>query len=202
VLDTVWGFLLQHSYAVVFVVTAVDATGTPFPGRLLLVGAGALAAAGKANLVGMILVAAAGAVIGDHVWYVLGRWRGAALVDFGCRITLRSNDCASRANDLVQRFGAFAIVIGRFLAAIRIFVTAVAAGGGMPYSTYLLSEIVGALVWAAVFVLLGYGTGGYVRDVLRGQDSTTLWAVAAVVGVAVVGGAVAYRVFRRRSTTR
>jgi membrane-associated protein len=200
-LDTVWSFLLQHSYAVVFVVTVIDATGTPFPGRLLLIAAGALAAAGHANVVAMIAAATAGAVIGDHVWYVLGRWRGQALIDFGCRITLRSRDCASRANELVRRFGALAIVIGRFFTAVRIFVTAVVAGSGMSYAKYLLSETVGSLIWSSIFILLGYGTGGYLRRALADHDSATLWSIAAVVAVAVVGGVVAYRLFRRASPT-
>jgi membrane-associated protein len=145
----------------------------------------------------MILLAAAGAVIGDHVWYAVGRWRGQGILVWCCRVTMRSDDCIERANALLRRFGPFAIVLGRFLAALRIFVTAVAAGSGMPYYQYLLGEVAGALVWSSLYVLIGYGAGGYLKAFAEPQGSALVagFAVATLVGMIVV--AVGYRLLTR-----
>jgi membrane protein DedA with SNARE-associated domain len=165
-LGPLWAFFTQHAHLMVFAVTAIDATGTPFPGRVLLIGAGALAAAGEVSVLAMIALAAVGAVVGDHAWYVAGRWHGQRVLAFFCRITARAEGCVDRANALLRRFGALAIVIGRFAAGLRIVVTAVAASSGMPYYQYLLAEVVGALVWASLFVLIGYGAAGSLRAFL------------------------------------
>jgi undecaprenyl-diphosphatase len=195
----IWGFFARHAYVVAFVVTAIDATGLPFPGRVLLVAAGTMAAAGEVHVVAMILIAAAGAVVGDHVWYVIARWRGDAMVEFACKVTMRSRGCADRASDLLQKYGPFAIVIGRFLAAVRVFVTAGAMASGMSYTTYLLSEIGGALLWASIFVLLGYGAGGWLRGLVDPQGGATIVAIALIV-TAVLASAIVYRRMRRAAT--
>jgi membrane protein DedA with SNARE-associated domain len=199
-LAPLWTFFARHAYVVAFIVTAIDATGIPFPGRVLLVAAGALAATGDANLIAIIVVAAAGAVIGDHVWYALGRWRGQAIVELGCRVTFRPRSCVERANAVSERFGPFAIVIGRFFTAIRVLVTAMAASR-MPYYRYLLSEIAGALVWSALFVLIGYGAGGYGATMLDGRIGGTVLLVILGGGLVAFAAAVAYRLVKRGRAT-
>lgn len=58
--DTLWTFLVTYAYVVVFFGTLIDATGTPFPGRLLLIAVGGLAATGRVNLVPLIALAVRG----------------------------------------------------------------------------------------------------------------------------------------------
>jgi len=196
-LEALWTFFARHAYVVVLLVTTIDATGTPFPGRVLLIAAGALAASGDVSVVAMILIAAGGAVIGDHVWYLIGRWRGERILAFCCRITRRSDDCLERAKALLRRFGPFAIVIARFFTTLRIFVTAMAAGSGMPYYQYLLGEIAGALVWASLFVLLGYGAGGWLHALLGQPGGASLLPIALAGAAGVLTLAVVYRLFKR-----
>src|SRR5262249_42754649 len=116
----------------------------------------------------IILLAAADAVIGDHVWDAVGRQRGQGILDWCCRVTMRSDDIA-RANALLRRLGPFAIGLGRFVAALRILITAVTAGSGMPYYQYLLGEVAGALVLSSLYVLIGYGAGGYLKALAEPQ---------------------------------
>jgi membrane protein DedA with SNARE-associated domain len=196
-LTPLWSLFASHAYIVVFVVTAIDATGTPFPGRVLLIAAGALAASGDASIVRMILLAAAGAVIGDHGWYLVGRWKGQRILAFCCRITARSDDCVGRANTLLQRFGPFAVVISRFSTTLRVFVTATAAGSGLPYYQYLLAEIVGSLLWSATFVALGYGVGDYLYAFIGRPhgNAIVIIVLGGTLGLGVV--AVGYRRFRQ-----
>ena len=81
----------------VFVSTLIDATGIPFPGRLLLVAAGAIASHGRRNVVVIIALGALAAMITDHVWYVAGR-RGSPLVlGFYRRLAGTSGETAAAA---------------------------------------------------------------------------------------------------------
>ena len=65
-LQPVATWLLTHTYLVVFVGALIDATGIPFPGRLILVAAGTFAARGDVNVLVVILLGAAGVAVTDH----------------------------------------------------------------------------------------------------------------------------------------
>jgi hypothetical protein len=58
-------FFTDHLYAIVFVAATIDATGLPFTGRLLVITAGATAGGGL-EATRVMLLAAAGALVGDH----------------------------------------------------------------------------------------------------------------------------------------
>ena len=77
-------FLVPHLYLTVFVASAVDAVGIPFPGRILLVLAGAFASS-RAELALAIVASALGSLLGDHVVYLAGARRGDTLLALYCR---------------------------------------------------------------------------------------------------------------------
>ena len=56
-----------------FIATVIDATGIPFPGRILLAAAGALAASTTdVSVLLVIALGAAGVLVSDHLWYFAG----------------------------------------------------------------------------------------------------------------------------------
>jgi hypothetical protein len=75
----------DHAYAGLFVAAVVDAVGLPFPGRLLLIGAGVLAPAAESSPTGLVVAAALGALVGDHAWYVAGRFHDGCGVQRRCQ---------------------------------------------------------------------------------------------------------------------
>ncbi len=177
-------------------VTAIDATGTPFPGRLLLIAAGAAAGGGRLNLPLLIGVATIAAVLGDHVWYVAGRLGRHRLLRLYCRLSLSSGRCVQRAQRYVERFGPLAIVLGRFVAGVRLFATPLAGTGALGYPRFLAYEIVGALLWSATFIGLGYVLGDHWGAVAAQWQGAGL-AIAALF-VATAAATVAIRLWRRR----
>src|SRR5712691_7370503 len=60
-------------YLGLFLAALIDATGFPFPGRALLVAAGAATAEDWGHVALMTAAGALGAVVGDHLWYAAGR---------------------------------------------------------------------------------------------------------------------------------
>lgn len=75
-------WLGAYTYAVVFVGMLIDASGLPFPGRLLLVAAGALNRTEYGTLLGVIALAVAAAMVMDLAWYVAGRRGGERVIAF------------------------------------------------------------------------------------------------------------------------
>jgi membrane protein DedA with SNARE-associated domain len=108
----------------------------------------------------MTSAGALGAFTGDHLWWAAGRL-GAAnrLTALYCKLSLASGRCETRARDRFERFGALAIVIGRFVAGVRLFAAPMAGGGALSYPRFLLFELIGAVAWSGLFVTLGYALG-------------------------------------------
>ncbi|HYT24978.1 MAG TPA: sulfurtransferase, partial [Actinomycetota bacterium] len=81
-------FLVRHGYALLFVWLLLEQLGLPLPAIPVLLAAGALAGAGRMSLALALAVALAGALLGDAVWYLLGRRRGAKVLNLLCRMSL------------------------------------------------------------------------------------------------------------------
>ncbi len=191
--DTLWAFLVTHAYLVVFFGTLIDATGTPFPGRLLLITAGGLAATGSVSPVPLIALAITGAVLGDHVWYLAGRLSGGRLTRLYCRFVMfGAPGCADRARAYLARFGPAAVIVGRFVAGVRILVTPLAAESGMPYLRYVVFDVVGASLWCSLWVLVGFVLGDQWMNA-QGDGKETLLAVLGAGSLITVALAVAAR---------
>src|SRR3979411_2292166 len=67
-------------YPVLFVLIMAESGGIPLPGETALITAAALAGQGKLSLPRVVGVAAAGAIIGDNLGYLLARRYGRSLL--------------------------------------------------------------------------------------------------------------------------
>ncbi len=137
------------------------------PGDSLLFIAGFLAspagqeATGKdvlPNIVIVMAVAAAMAIVGDQVGYLIGKKLGPAVF---ARPKSRLFDPAHvvRANQFFAKHGSRTIILARFVPVVRTFVPVVAGVGEMDYKTFTRFNIIGGLLWGAGIPLLGYFLG-------------------------------------------
>jgi membrane protein DedA with SNARE-associated domain len=188
-------FFVAHVYAIVFVAAMIDATGLPFPGRFLIITAGAVAS-DPLDAVAVLLLAAAGALIGDHGLYLLGRLGGERALSLYCRWTMGSARCVEKARSYFRRFGGVTVVIGRFVTGVRLFAATLAGSGGLSLPQFFLYDAIGALAWATIFVTLGHVVGSRAAHMLDGYGVVVLGIGALLVpaGMAYV----AYRLRRRR----
>jgi membrane protein DedA with SNARE-associated domain len=189
ILQALTGWLTAHTYAVVFVATVIDATGVPFPGRILLAAAGALAAStSDVSVLLVIALGAAGVVVSDHLWYFAGALgTDRLLLRAYCRLTGNTSDCRDRATGWLERFGTLIIVVGRFVAVVRMVAWPLARAHGVRYPMFLALDVPAAVVWTAVWVGLGWLLGEQWAD----ASEPMRWvggaiAVAAVVTFALV----------------
>jgi membrane protein DedA with SNARE-associated domain len=158
-LRPLFDWLADHTYLVVFLGTVIDATGLPFPGRLLLAAAGAMAAVGHANVLIVVALGALGAMLVDQLWYLTITRGSNWVIDTYCRLRGRERGCHDDAMDYFRRYGGISIVLGRFFTVVRVLVWPVAASHGLGYGRFVVLDMVGACVWASTWVLLGWFVG-------------------------------------------
>jgi undecaprenyl-diphosphatase len=176
------GTLGHWSYLVIFIVVVLECQallGLVMPGESLVLAGGFFAGQGVLNPWVLICVISIAAIIGDSIGYELGRILGRGwLLKLGGRFGLRQEHL-NRADGFFARHGGKAVFGGHFLHLLRSLMPFVAGERRMRYQKFLLFNSIGCIVWASVFVLLGYVAGESWR------------AAAKWIGIAseIVGGA-------------
>lgn len=146
------------TYAVLFLIIFCE-TGlvvTPFlPGDSLLFAVGVFSASGALDgrLAAGVLIAAA--ILGDTVNYWVGAWLGPQAVAAGQGRWLK-REHLERTHQFFERYGGKTIILARFLPIVRTLAPFVAGVGRMTYGRFLLYNVIGGVVWVALFVGAGY----------------------------------------------
>jgi membrane-associated protein len=172
-------------FAIIFAETGLVVT--PFlPGDSLLFAAGALAATGALRLDMLAVLLIAAAILGDAVNYAVGRRlahqflsHDAARTGWLTRFVKREH--VARAHEFFVTHGGKAVILARFVPIVRTFVPFVAGGADMPYRTFALFNVVGAVLWVAVCAGAGYAFG----NIPVVKDNFEL-VVLGIVGVSVL----------------
>ena len=149
-------------YLVLFLVVFCE-TGlvvTPFlPGDSLLFAVGAMAALPESGLdiyliTGLLVVAA---ISGDSLNYKIGTIFGERAVAGRYRFINQRH--LQRTQEFFVKYGRRAVVLARFAPIFRTFAPFVAGIGRMPYQRFLISNIVGGVIWVVGFCGAGYFFG-------------------------------------------
>ncbi|MBX6382354.1 MAG: DedA family protein [Microbispora sp.] len=198
-MNWLWSLPDRVLYAVVAaLVFAEDAlfVGFVVPGETAVVLGGVLAAQGRLSVYWLGLVVTLAAIAGDSVGYVIGRQLGPGILR--ARVLRRRRHRVERAEELIRRWGAQAVLIARFFAFLRALMPTLAGVSRLSYRRFFLFNAVGGVLWGVGYTLLGFFAGAayeQVRSALGG-------AVAAVVAAAVVTAVVVWCVRRHRASSR
>lgn len=131
---------------------------TPFlPGDSLLFAAGALAAKGMFNVIGLYFLLIAAVFLGDNVNYWVGRLIGQKLFESNNKLFKRKH--LEKTQDFYAKYGTKAVILARFVPIVRTFAPFVAGIGKMPYLKFLTFSVIGSLLWNTLFIFGGYFLG-------------------------------------------
>ncbi len=178
-------FFTHHGLPLLFVVVMLESFGIPLPGETALIAFGVLAAQGNYNIVWVIVVAAAGAIVGDNLGYwLIGRWGGRRLFERWGWLRGYSERVLPRAEQLMDRYGGRVVFFGRFIAILRFTAAWVAGLGRMHWLTFLFWNAAGGICWATAVGLVSYYSGKAAADAIQRYGLYAFAAVAALVVLA------------------
>jgi len=186
-------FLLDHLLLVVFFSFLIEGAGIPFPSRIILLIAATLTTAPR-ELASLAAVSAGGALIGDHVPYIAGALTGPRILAFYCRVTLGSEHCVEKTVRYFTRFGAAAILFSRFSTSVRLFAAALSGCGHIAYWRFLVYNVVGTALYAALLVTVGRLVGESAAEFLQRPGRLRLLVL---VGPLALASLISYRVYKR-----
>ena len=140
--------LPEHGYSIAFV-------GAVLEGETVLILAGLAANRDYLSWPALIALGAAGGFIGDQIYFAIGRRFGAhVLAKFP-----RLQGAAQRAERLIIRFPHLVVIGVRFTYGLRIAGPMVIGMSRMHWIHFAWLNALGALIWSAIWVGLGYLAG-------------------------------------------
>jgi membrane protein DedA with SNARE-associated domain len=178
-------FVTHHGLPLLPVVVALESFGIPLPGETALIAFGVLASQGRYSIVWVIVVAAAGAIVGDNLGYwLIGRLGGRALFRRWSWLNRYADRVLPRAEALMARHGGKTVFFGRFVSILRYTVAWIAGLSRMRWWRFLFWNAAGGIAWATLVGLIAYYAGRAAADAIQRYG---LYAGAAIVVALVLG---------------
>jgi membrane protein DedA with SNARE-associated domain/rhodanese-related sulfurtransferase len=192
--------LIAHGYQILFGWAFVVQFGAPLPAVPMLLGAGALAGQGKLNLPIAVAVGIGATLLADLIWYNVGRLRGNRALGILTRIALDPDSAIRRAKERFAAHRLLFLVIAKFLPGVNPLAAGVAGTVRLDWVTFLVCDVIGALLWAG-----GWMTSGYLAaDVLSAlaAEAARVGRPVLVLAAIALGVWLAFKWARRRRFLR
>ena len=176
-------------YALLFLIIFIE-TGVVImpllPGDSLLFVVGAMCGAGLMDYslsIGLLLVAA---ILGDQCNYTIGRFFGPKVFSWE-NSRLFNRNAFDRAHLFYEEYGPITIVAARFMPFLRTFAPFVAGVAEMTRSRFIVYNVVGAALWVAGIITIGYFFGNI--PWVKAHMDKVIWALILVPGLIILAGA-------------
>lgn len=168
-LTVIVGQYQELTYLLLFMVIFME-TGfvvTPFlPGDSLIFAAAALAAVDGSplNVGGIFILLTIAAIIGDTANYWIGHYIGPRA--FSGKVRFLKKEYLDKTHAFYEKHGGKTIILARFVPIVRTFAPFVAGVGAMTYKKFITYNVVGGVMWVAIFTFAGYFFGNlpYVEE--------------------------------------
>jgi membrane protein DedA with SNARE-associated domain len=193
-------FLVRHGYSILFAAVLVEQIGMPIPSVPLLLGVGALSAEGRFSFGAALIVALAASLPADAAWFYLGRKRGYGVLRVLCRISLEQETCVTSTTGAFHRHGAGTLAVAKFIPGLSTVAPPLAGMLHMTLGRFLLLDGIGAALWAAAYLGLGYVFRTELEWVARMAAGTG--ASLAVLVALAFGGYIGWKWLDRRRFLR
>ncbi|MFO0038947.1 MAG: DedA family protein [Synechococcaceae cyanobacterium] len=160
--DTLAQWLQRWGYGVIFVAMLLENAGLPLPGETVTLLGGYAAGSGQLQVLGVIGAAAAGAILGDNLGYWVGRRAGWPVLLRVGGLLRQSPEQMDQVRERFLRHAGTSVLLGRFVAVLRVIAGPMAGAVGMPYRRFLVCNAAGACLWAFTMVSLAWLGGRWI----------------------------------------
>jgi membrane protein DedA with SNARE-associated domain len=200
--DALTQIIGDHGVYAVFLLMFVDAV-LPAASELVMVYAGAVAAGAFAGqnvvlfgqridsepwaYVVMAMSGAVGYILGSIGGWAIGYYGGRPFLERGGRWLHVTPHTLDRAEAWFERFGDWAVAIGRVTPVVRSFIAIPAGLFRMPLGRYTLLTIPGSVLWAFAFAGAGWAFGSRWEDFHHSFRYAEYVVAAAILAVIVAG---------------
>ena len=132
----------------------------PIPSELIMPLGGFVAARGELNVWLITAAGSVGSLAGAIFWYYVGAWIGTDRLRSFARkhgrwLTMTPKE-VDRVDKWFERFGGWAVLIGRLVPGVRTLISVPAGLSEMSFRRFLIYSIIGTVAWTALLTFAGY----------------------------------------------
>jgi len=150
-------FIREHQAIGTFLVIGAEELGIPLPapGDAVIAVTGYLTTTGAMAFWAAFLAVVAGATIGSLGLFTLGRTYGHNFILRYGRFVGMNEDRLARVERVFKRYGPWAVIVGRHIPGMRIYLSALAGVFQMRYRVFVPCVMLSSSIWALIFLMLG-----------------------------------------------
>lgn len=183
----------QYGYLGIMLLVAIENIFPPIPSEVILTFGGFMTTYAELKIIGVILVATLGSVIGAIILYYIGKIlnkeRLSKIVSgkVGKVLRLKPEDI-EKADNWFDTKGQKTVFLCRFVPIVRSLISIPAGMSEMPMFKFLIYTLAGTVIWNTVLVILGSVVGQNwhkVVEVIDTYASVTFVVLAVLVVVAI-----------------
>jgi membrane protein DedA with SNARE-associated domain len=153
------GLSAGTAYAVVFLLMALQSACIPIPSEVIMPFAGYKLGHSIADLIILATVASIASNLGSIPAYWLGAKGGRPMIERYGRFILLNRHDLDRAERFFQRFGSFAVLLGRMLPIVRTFIAFPAGIARMNQVRFHIYTFIGSWPWCFALAYVGMKLG-------------------------------------------
>ena len=180
--DQLLAALALYGLPVLFGVTVLAELWVPVPATFLLIAAGSFVQQGDLNLWWVIVLATAGAVLGDQIGYAIGRW-GSRPLERRLSRWRRLEKRMQAVEATSKKWGGLGIFFSRWLVIpLGPWLNLTSGITQYSYPHFLFWDVTGELIWVILYVALGAVFSDRVQ-VLTELLGNFIWVAIGLIGV-------------------
>lgn len=146
-------------YPGVFIMMALESTFVPIPSEAVMIPAGYLVEQGKMDFFVSLIAGVSGSIAGSYLNYFLALWLGRPFILRYGKYVGVSKEKFLKVDKYFQNHGEITIFIGRLIPVVRHLISFPAGLGRMNHIKFTTYTSIGAGLWVAVLLGLGYMIG-------------------------------------------
>src|SRR5215470_17629159 len=199
-MDAIIDVLVRHGYVILFGWVFAEQIGLPIPAVPVMMAAGALAGTGRLSFAAALALAGIASLASDTIWYWIGRTRGGRVLGWLCRISLEPDSCVRRTQHTFSVHGAQSLLIAKFVPGFSTAAPPLAGVIGMPVLRFVVFTGLGGLIWAGLFIGVGWLFSNQLENVAAYLETMGSW-FGALLGAAF-GAYIAWKFVSRQRFLR
>ncbi len=173
-------------YVVIFFAAALEAVpllGLFAPGMVIVVAGGFMVKLGILDIGDVIVVASIGAILGDLAGYFLGKKYGFSFLEKYGKCFFFREEQYKKIKGLMNNHTGKSLIIGRFNSLTRSFAPFIAGSTATPFGKFLLFNVIGGVVWAVTFVMVGFIFGQSYEAISQYIGRFVTYAIIGSIGI-------------------